>query len=127
MTTTSIYQRPILRFAAGIALCATILLCGAHQAHVDSVQYIEHSWDDTKVASETKTAECAPITKDTENIQGWYYVSGAIESENRIKVAEGAEANIILTDASKLTLEKGINVYWSSNSTSTPSREKQAS
>jgi hypothetical protein len=81
---------------------------------VENVSYVEKSWDGTKVVSETKTVECAPITKDTENIQGWYYVSGAIESTNRITVAEGAEANIILTDGSKLTLEKGINVYWSS-------------
>lgn len=81
---------------------------------VEDVSYVEKSWDGTKVVSETKTAECALITKDTENIQGWYYVSGDIETKNRIKVAEGAEANIILTDGSKLTLEKGINVYWSS-------------
>ena len=108
-------KAPVVLAAIAIALAAA-LLCGAQPAYADSVQYVEKSWDGTekKVVSETKTAECAPITKDTENIQGWYYVSGTIEGSKRLTVMEGQEANIILTDGSKLTLEKGINVYWSS-------------
>ena len=58
----------------------------------ESVEYVEKSWDVTRVVSETKTEEALPLTSDTEYIQGRYYVRGTIESSKRLKVVEGAEA-----------------------------------
>ena len=69
------------------------LLCGAQPAWADSVQYVEKSWDGTKVVSTTKTKESTHILPDTVNLNGWYYVTGTIENGNRLVVEEGAEAN----------------------------------
>lgn len=85
-------------------LCATSGTAYANEA----VAYVEKSWDGTKVVSETKTAECAPITDSTTDINGWYIVSGNINSSKRLVVS--GTANIILCDGAKLYLEDGINV-----------------
>ena len=90
------------------AALAASLLCGAQPAWADSVQYIEKRWNGTQVVSETKTAECTPITDSTTGISGWYVVNGNIESSKRLVVS--GTANIILADSVKLYLEDGINV-----------------
>ena len=74
----------------------------------ESVTYIEKSWNGSEVVSETKTAECTPITDSTTGISGWYVVNGNINSSERLVVS--GTANIILCDGAKLYLEDGINV-----------------
>ncbi|SEO71331.1 Ig-like domain-containing protein [Denitrobacterium detoxificans] len=76
----------------------------------EAVAYVEKSWDSAKaeVVSETKTAECTPITSSTTGISGWYVVNGNIESSKRLVVS--GTANIVLADGAKLYLEDGINV-----------------
>ena len=78
---------------AVVVVFAASLLCGAQPAWADSVQYVEKSWDGTKVVSTTKTKESTHILPDTVNLNGWYYVTGTIENGNRLVVEEGAEAN----------------------------------
>ncbi|MBQ9068046.1 MAG: hypothetical protein IJ131_03150, partial [Eggerthellaceae bacterium] len=105
-------KSPIVWASIVVALAAS-LMCGVQPAWaVEEVQYVEKSWDaeSKQVVSETKTAQAAALTSDTEYINGWCYVSGTIEGSKRLTVMGGQEANIILTDGSKLTLEKGINV-----------------
>lgn len=80
----------------------------------ESVEYVEKSWDVTRIVSATKTAECTPITSDMENIGGevpsWYVVKGDVTIDRRLVV--WGVVNIILTDGSKLTVKDGISVLW---------------
>lgn len=82
----------------------------------ESVEYVEKSWDVTRIVSATKTAECTLITSDMENIGGevpsWYVVKGDVTIDRRL-VVRGV-VNIILTDGSKLTVKDGINVHHTS-------------
>ena len=80
----------------------------------ESVEYVEKSWDVTRVVSTTKTAECTLITSDMKNIGGevpsWYVVKGDVTIDRRLVV--WGVVNIILTDGSKLTVKDGISVLW---------------
>ena len=102
-------------FLLAVVLAAGFLLAASRPAYAaESVDYVQKSWDGTRVVSETKTAECTPITSDMENIGGevpsWYVVKGDVTIDRRLVV--WGVVNIILTDGSKLTVKDGINVRW---------------
>ena len=108
-------RRASKRLLLAVVLAAGFLLAASGPAYAaESVDYVEKSWDVTRVVSTTKTAECTPITSDMENIGGevpsWYVVKGDVTIDRRLVV--WGVVNIILTDGSKLTVKDGINVRW---------------
>ena len=101
---------------AALAACLLCVAQPAHAAEVQSVWYIKKGWDadSRQVVSETSSRVCTPISSDTVNLNGWYYVTSTVANDNRIVVDQGEEANIVLTDGSKLTVKGGIYVPWNS-------------
>jgi len=116
MSRNHIMKRKIFILSAAIAVVTVwSLLFAVQPAYAtERVQYVEKSWnaDSKQVVSTTKTAECTPITSDTEDMGGdtpsWYVVNGNVVNDNRLVV--WGVVNIILTDGSSLTLEEGISV-----------------
>lgn len=76
-----------------------------------SVDYIECSWDGSKVVKTPKIIEEYTIVDETTTSMGtnsWYVVQGNVTIEGRV-IVDGV-ANLILADGCKLTVNGGINV-----------------
>ena len=67
---------------------------------------------------QTQTVEATPITSATETLAtGWYSISGRITNDNRLRVADGADVNIILEEDAYFTNAAGITCNEGSNLT----------
>ncbi len=75
-----------------------------------AVSYIERRWDDNTGAVIEEVKECTSYTLVTSNDtswgSGWYVVQGEKEIAGRLSITD--EANLILCDGAKLTVQQGI-------------------
>ena len=102
----------LFSFVAGlIVVIGSVALVSSECHAADGVQYISKSWDGSQVSSETKTCtDYISFNSSTQELRGWYVVSGNVENDNRPFVTAGQTANIILLDGANLYCEDGINV-----------------
>ena len=102
-------KRRILSIFCVLALCLG-LLPGTAWA-VDSVSYVEYSWNEgtSTLTSETKSVtDYTTVTSSTTTwTDGWYVVSGNVSSTNDITITVSGTVNLILPAGSSLTLSYG--------------------
>lgn len=79
-----------------------LLLGATAGAWADQVNYLD-------LNGQTQTVEATPITSETVTLAtGWYSISGRITNDNRLRVADGADVNIILEEDAYFTNAAGI-------------------
>ena len=95
-----------------LAILAGLMLVNPAPAEAaDGVPYVVRSWNSSadKIAEETKYCTgYSMIDGSTEEINGWYLVTGRIDSSKRLRVT--GTANIVLADGARLYLKDGIHV-----------------
>lgn len=78
------------------------LLGIAAGAWADQVSYLD-------LNGQTQTVASTPITSETVTLtSGWYNITGNITNNNRLRVADGANVNIILEEDAYFTNSAGI-------------------
>ena len=85
--------------------------CGNKVFAASDVQYVERSWNGSKVTETTKTAWCTPVSDvdyDEFHNGWWYYVNSNVEYDDRVEIS--GTVNLILADGKTLTCNDGINV-----------------
>ena len=103
-------KKRLLSLLCALALCLS-LLPGTAWA-VDSVSYVEYSWNEgtSTLTSETRsvTDYTTVTSSDTTWTNGWYVVSGSVTNNtNDIILTVSGTVNLILTKGSSLTLSYG--------------------
>ena len=102
-------KKRLLSLLCALALCLS-LLPGTAWA-VDSVSYVEYSWNEGTSTLTSKTESVTEYTtvssSDTAWTDGWYVVSGSVSNTRDITVTVSGTVNLILPAGSKLELTYG--------------------